>query len=92
MFNIYYKMTHTHAQIKNNSIDEFKFNLHIQAVIYLKGVSLSRIFKKSIFFFFVSIDELLSENIVAKFYSPYRNSFDGRVPSSDSRGASERYV
>ena len=28
--------------------------------------------------------ELLSENIVAKFYSPYRNSFDGRVPSSGS--------
>ena len=26
--------------------------------------------------------DVLSENIVAKFYSPYPNSFDGRVPSS----------
>ena len=43
-----------------------------------KGVSLSRTFEKSIFFLFHSM-ELLSENIVAKFYSPYRNSFDGRV-------------
>ena len=41
--------------------------------------------------FFVSIDGMLSENIVAKFYSPYRNSFDGRVPSSDLRGASGRF-
>ena len=35
--------------------------------------------------------DLLSENILAKFYSPYRNRFDGRVPSSGLRGASERF-
>ena len=35
--------------------------------------------------------DLLSENIVAKFYSPYRNSFDGRVPSSGLREASGRF-
>ena len=42
---------------------------------------------KNRFFLFQSMN-LLSENIVAKFYSPYRNSFDGRVPSSGLRGAS----
>ena len=36
--------------------------------------------------------ELLSENIFAKFYSPYRNSFDGRVPSTGLREASERLI
>ena len=36
--------------------------------------------------------ELLSENIVAKFYNPYRNIFDVRVPSSGLRGASERVI
>ena len=53
---------------------------------FLRGVSLSRTFEKSIFFvfFLFQLMELLSENIVAKFYSPYRNSFDDRVPSSGS--------
>ena len=57
----------------------------------IKGVSLSRTFKKSIFFVLFQSMDLLSENIVAKFYSPYQNSFDGRVPSSGLRGVSGRF-
>ena len=52
--------------------------------VFLKGVSLSRTFEKSIFFFLFQSMELLSENIFTQIYSPYRNSFDGRVPSSGS--------
>ena len=57
----------------------------------VKGVSLSRTFKKSIFCLFQSMN-LLSKNIVAKFYSSYQNSFDGRVPSSGLRRASGRFL
>ena len=56
----------------------------------LRGSPYPELSKNRFFFFFQSMD-LLSENIVAKFYSPYRNSFDGRVPSSGLRRASGRF-
>ena len=72
---------------------KFQTKLHtLSQIISLEGVSLSRTFEKSIFLFLFQSMELLSENIVAKFYSPYRNSFDGRVPSSILRGARERLI
>ena len=52
-------------------------------ILHLRGSPYPELSKNRFFFLFQSI-ELLSENIVAKFYSPYRNSFDGRVPISGS--------
>ena len=67
---------------KNFGLDRYELKL--------RGSPYPEVSKNRFFFLFQSMD-LLSENIVAKFHSPYRNSFDGRVPSSGFRGASGRF-